>query len=203
MTLREILRRQEGALREEWLASILASYPADSARFLRGEKDGFANPVGQTFARATGALLGELLSEKPGDGRDLGVRMTDLRAHLDPIVKIRSIQGFTASQAVSLFYELKVVLRRRLEAELASDAVLLRELLELELEIDSFALLAFDLFVGCRESLCEVRVNELKRSVHTLLRRAQRGEPPAGDAGARREDEEDAPVTDGRTESRS
>ena len=169
MALRDVLRGREGELAERWLAAILASYPADAADFLRRERDEFANPVGQTLARETRAILRALLGDGTGPG---GAHAgAELRARLEPIVKIRSIQGLGAAQAVSLFYQLKTAVRGVLDPELG-DARMLHELLELELEIDTLALWAFDIFMGCRDRLCEIRVNELKRSVHALLRRA-------------------------------
>ena len=45
------------------------------------------------------------------------------------------------------------------------------ELAKLEADIDRIALAAFDVYVQCREQLCELRVNEVKRRVSWVMER--------------------------------
>jgi len=51
---------------------------------------------------------------------------------------------------------------------------------EMHGRIDELALLAFDLYTKCREQMHEARVNEAKRRVFALERRAK-GQEPAED----------------------
>jgi hypothetical protein len=89
---------------------------------------------------------------------------------MDEIMRIRAVQEFEPSQATAIIFMLKNAIRKELASEL-KDADLLRELLDLELKIDSLARMAFDLHSRCREQLYEMRVDEVKRRVSGLLRR--------------------------------
>jgi len=47
------------------------------------------------------------------------------------------------------------------------------ELKEIELRIDSLALLAFDLFMACREKIYELKANEARNMTYRLLQKAK------------------------------
>ena len=95
----------------------------------------------------------------------------ELCRHLSGILRIRSVQEFAPSQAVSFVFLLKRVIREELAAKL-HDPGLQAELAEFDHRVDQLALFAFDVFTKSREQLYEVRVNEVKRRVSGLLRRA-------------------------------
>jgi hypothetical protein len=89
---------------------------------------------------------------------------------LDGIVRIRAVQDFTAGQAVAFIFLLKRVIREELKGEVrvqpGGDG-----LAAVEERIDEMALLAFDLFMKCRERIYEIRVNEAKRRLGLWLKR--------------------------------
>ena len=150
--LAELLQRNSAAIKERWLKRTLASYRQDSAGFFLQTTDRFANPVGQTLATETGALVDCLLS---------GAEATELCLHLEEIVKIRAIQDFTPSEAVSFVFLLKDTVREELHGE-RSDPQLRSELVAFEDRIDQLALFAFDIFVKWREKVYSLRVREIK-----------------------------------------
>ena len=90
---------------------------------------------------------------------------------LDGIIRVRAVQDFTPSQAVSFIFSLKNVIREELELEIKKRS-LSDDLLALEARIDRLALLAFDLFVNRREKLYKIRADEAKNQVSRLLIRA-------------------------------
>ena len=90
-----------------------------------------------------------------------------LRA-LDGIIRIRSVQEFTASEAVSFVFDLRPVIRQVVDAELPGSDTL-GELASLDSRIDRVALLAFEKYVACREKLHEIRNNEIKNRMAKLL----------------------------------
>jgi uncharacterized protein (UPF0371 family) len=57
----EILKR--------WFQATVDSYPADTARFIKNQKDPFANPVGRTTHKSLDALVDALISGE-GSRRD-------------------------------------------------------------------------------------------------------------------------------------
>ena len=154
ITLAELLAKNKDAIVGRWLDDVLATYPGGSAAFGR-QKDRFANPVGYSLRLATRGifevLLGEMDTEKIGQ-------------HLEEIIRIRAVQEFSASQAVGFVFRLKEVVRAEM-AGAVGDPRLAPELAEFETRIDQIALTAFDVFVQCREQVCELRVGEMKRQV--------------------------------------
>lgn len=169
------LRERKNAILEAWLARTLQAYPEHTSRFLGRERDPFRNPVGHTLREAFPVLLDAVLG-----GAD-SVRLT---AGLDRIVRIRAVQDFTAGQAVAFVFLLKPVLREALHFPLHPPLSQLGEedtgeganprdaLAILESRIDELALLAFDLFMRCRERIYEIKANEARRRVEVLLRRS-------------------------------
>jgi len=131
---------------------------------MKRTKDPFSNPVGQALSRGAEAIYGTVLEWNEGAAPER------LAAHLEGIIKIRAIQEFTPSQAVAFVFGLKTAVREELGSKLqASDSV--DDLEELDSQIDQMALVAFDVFVKCREKLYELRLNEIKRTGYRLLRK--------------------------------
>ena len=159
--LMEALAAKKSAIIRAWLARAFQTYPGNTSRFLAQENDPFRNPVGHTLKAAFPVLLDELLGEMNAS------RITPV---LDGVVRIRAVQDFTAGQAVAFVFLLKKVLREELRSEIQSD----REgegLAAIEGRIDEMALLAFDLFMKCRERIYEIKANEARRRVYVLLKR--------------------------------
>jgi len=168
MTLKDLLHSRRAAIQKRWLEKTLETYAPDASAFFEGQKDQFANPVGQALRAGTQIMVDCLLDDMDAE---------KICSALDEIVKIRSIQDFTPAQAVSFVFSLRSVIREELKGEL--DAARLVELAQFEARIDQLALFAFDVYVKCRERLYEIRVSEVKRSVSGLMRRLNREEEKA------------------------
>ena len=158
--LTELLAARKNAIVKAWLARAFQTYPGNTSRFLAQENDPFRNPVGHTLKAAFPLLLDELHGEMNAS------RITPV---LDGVIRIRAVQDFTAGQAVAFVFLLKKVLREELRSEIQSD----REgegLAAIEGRIDQMALLAFDLFMKCRERMYEIKANEARRRMFLLER---------------------------------
>jgi hypothetical protein len=162
VTLRELIIQRQSALCGRWLDALLADYGEETAANWRRERDPFANPIGHAFKTGAPGLIEVISSDGELDAT--------AAAALEPIVKIRSIQDFAPSRAVSFVYMLRDAIREELAAELAQGAHG-AELAVIERRIERLALLAFDVYVRCREQVFRLRQDELKRSVAMLLRR--------------------------------
>jgi hypothetical protein len=162
MKLENLLTERKSAIFKKWLDALLESYPPDAQRFFRKEKSRFANPVGQTMATQMSDLYDGLLT-----GEDDAA----LSGCLDGIIRIRAVQDFKPSQAVGFILQLKEILHEALQRELVSNG-LAADLAALEKRIDATVLLAFDLYEQCRQKIYQLRVDECKRQVSGLLRRA-------------------------------
>lgn len=162
MKLEKLLSQKKSAILERWLQLILETYPADAQRFLKKQKDRFANPVGTTISKETENLYKQLLQR---------VETESLSASLDRIFRIRAVQDFSPSQAVAFIFLLKRVIREELESEIPENR-LFDELMIIESRIDDMALLGFDIYMRCREKIYEIRANEAKNRVSRLLQKS-------------------------------
>jgi len=173
-TLAELLDANKEAVHRRWLADTLASYPEDAAVAFGRQKDPFANPVGAGLREGTRGILDALVEGTDPDGA---------QNDLEKIIKIRSVQEFSASGAVGFVFRLKEVLRAEL-GRAAGDPGLAPEWAKLDGRIDRIGLAAFDVFVGCREQVCQLRINDVKRNVSWVLEKMQqRGLDPESARG--------------------
>jgi len=173
MTLHELLSSHQSGIARRWLEKTLATYPRDAARLMARQKDQFANPVGHTLAVGTAAIV-PLLIDAPDPEA--------LRQHLEPMIKIRAVQDFSAADAVGFVYLLKSAIRDELGGEL-HDLEMLEALMRFEDRIDRLALLCFDLYAQTRDRLAQVRINEINRRVSKRWERAYPDTPAPGRGG--------------------
>ena len=159
MTFGELLQQRRDAIVARWLKAALSAYPEESTAAFRREKDPFANPVGQSLRTGTREIFKNLL-----DGMD----DVEIRRQLQEIISIRSVQEFTPSQALGFIFELKHAVRAELGAA-AEAPQYASELVGLDGQIDRIALAAFDTYAQCRERVCDLRVNEIKRQVSWIV----------------------------------
>lgn len=164
MTFGKLLREHKDAIVRRWFEEVLASYPGDACAAFMRQKDRFANPVGHSLRVGTRLIFEALLDGMDAEGMD----DEKVRSYLREIIKIRSVQQFSASQAVSFVFQLKGGIRAEL-GKAVVDPRYSSALAEFERQIDRIALGAFDVFVECREQVCELRVNEAKRRVSWVM----------------------------------
>ncbi len=161
MMLRDLLSEKRARILDEWFDAVLATYPADAARFLMAEKDRFANPVRHTILQGLEGILGKIVEGREGED--------GVNDFLDHVIRIRSVQDFSPSEALAFIFALKGVLRKTLQREIREQR-LYGEMLELESRIDGLALRAFDVYMRCREQIYELRVKEVKGQKELALR---------------------------------
>lgn len=170
--------KRDGVLRK-WLELIAQTHPAGMN--LLNDTDRFTNPVRHAFAKGTEVLYDGLLEDRIGSDEVLKA--------LDDILRVRAVQDFSPGQAVGFVFLLKRAIRESLGSEV-NDHRTVEELTKLESRIDDLALVAFDVYMNCREQIFEVRVSEIKtarddafRLLDRVSRRAGRLEEGEGGAG--------------------
>ncbi len=156
MGLDEALRNYREKIVSRWVEYALSTYKASS--FFEKEKDKFANPVGGNIREAFSKLF--VLLAKNSDPKEFV-------EPLDQFIRIRSVQEFTASQAVSPIHAVKHITRDIVEKD-KERCHLVNELYDFEFAVDMAVLAAFDLYVECRERLFKVRIDELQSGKHLL-----------------------------------
>jgi hypothetical protein len=163
MRLKDYLSEKTDAILKKWFEAVVRTYPADTSNFLKTQKDPFANPVGHAISDGMGGVLRALIEQDRLDS-------AGVTRFLDSIIRIRAVQGFAPSEALSFVFSLKDVLREALveggyeppPAEMAA----------LEARIDRLALISFDIYMSCREKLFEVKANEVRDRTFRLLQKA-------------------------------
>jgi len=162
--LKHLLSQKRAAILKRWLEFILKTYPANTASFLKEEKDRFANPIGYSLTQGLDEVYGELLGE---------MDTAKLAGRLEDILKIRAVQDFSPSEAAGFVFLLKKAIREELATELRGSR-LIEEFLELEARIDRLALIAIDVYMGCRERIHEISLNQVRKEREMAFRLLER-----------------------------
>ena len=163
MKLEELLLQRASRILKRWMDRIFETYPTDAQRFLRKQKDPFANPVGSTLSREIETFYREFIG--PGDPEKLA-------GALDALIRVRAVQDFSPSGAVSFLFLLKKIIREETVKEVRENRISQEELLALESRLDDAALAGFDVYMRCKEKVYEIRAREARSHVSGLLKRA-------------------------------
>lgn len=157
MSLVQSLKRKKAAILRRWVNMVFDTYPGDTAAFLKGEKDRFANPVGYTTTTGLEKML---------DGLIAGPDIQSLSPYLEDIIKIRAVQDFSPSQAVSF----PLLLKKVIIDEIKIDRAPAGDWIEIESRIDALALLACEIYARMQDKIHHIRRKELEKSERFLTR---------------------------------
>jgi len=161
MELTADLEKNREAVLEKWFEAIIRTYPQQTSQFLAKQKDHFKNPVGYAIERSIGPVYDQIVAAMDTDA---------LCEALDSVIRIRSVQEFTPSEAVSFVFQLKSIIRDVL-GERARELDRSGGLSVLDERIDRVALIAFDKYMECRQKLFDIRTGEIRRQSDKLLER--------------------------------
>jgi RsbRD-like negative regulator of sigma factor len=164
MNLKQHLIEKKSAVLKQWFDFVAETYANETSTFLKKQKAQFTNPVGYTLAEGLEHLFDALLE---------GMLPDTVSQFLDTIVRLRAIQEFRPSEALSFIFQLKKVIRQELGSELLQQEGIARELAAFESAVDDLSLFAFDLYVKCREKIYELKANEARDMTFRLLQQAR------------------------------
>ena len=147
----------------DWFAILAGTYPPDTTRFLKTNKDMFSNPVGATSRQTLEKVLEALLADADPES---------LSHHMEALIRIRAVQTmFTPSQATAFILDLKKIIRRTLKGDLQNFDTQ-SQLLTFEERIDRLLLIAFDIFIRCREKIYSMKATEEQSKIYRAFARA-------------------------------
>ncbi|MBW2521149.1 MAG: RsbRD N-terminal domain-containing protein [Deltaproteobacteria bacterium] len=144
-----MLASKKKAIAGKWIEAVLDTY--GSPGFFKKQKDRFANPIGATISEGLQELYDVLVENR---------ELAEAAAPLESIIKMRAVQDFTPSKAVSFVFLLKHIVHQEMAGEADGERVR-KGLAALDARLDRVALMAFDLYMECRERLHRIRVNEV------------------------------------------
>ncbi len=150
-SLANLLSERKPGLLAKWLEETLRVYPTLSTACLSGSQDPFRNPVGHRLKEGLSILLDTLIRPE---------KQTE--SALESIVRLAAVQDISAGQAVAFLFRFKRIARERCASEAAACP---DEFQELDRRIDEMALLAFDLYMKCRDQIGAIKANEAQRLV--------------------------------------
>jgi hypothetical protein len=162
--IQDLLKKNQAIILKRWFDLILETYPAHTADMMKKDKNQFTNPVGSILSREIDVLLGNLCE---------GGQEERCKASLDSILRIRAVQDFSPSKAVKFIFLMKRAIGETLKDEICKESIM-EEWLEFQSRIDNLALHAFDIYMDCREKICEIRVNQARAEKETAFRMMER-----------------------------
>jgi hypothetical protein len=143
-------KQQSDLLKAWYQAAMQSCFPETDGSFKLGA--GFSNPVGQAFQQAMTAILSGLAD---------GSALSTFHAPLDRIVRVLAVQGLPSGVAIRFLF----VLRNQLGnmTELTAD-----EKKYWTGRLDDLAEIAVEIWCECRETLSQLRINELRNRIQLL-----------------------------------
>jgi hypothetical protein len=164
LMMQGLFKKNKTAILERWFHLILETYPPNTAAMMRKDKNQFTNPVGSTLSREIDVLFKNICE---------GSQNEKCQASLDSILKIRSVQDFSPSKAVGFIFLLKRAIGETLKNEICKESVM-DEWLKFQSRIDDLALQAFDIYMECREKICDIRVDQARAEKEMAFRMMER-----------------------------
>jgi len=157
MSLVNILKENKKQILDEWFELLAKTYPRETAQLMikkrkslfKSPLERFQSPAEYLFVTGLERIFDAIIKEE--------VNWEEIEGALDDILRLRSIQDFTPSRAVSFVFFLKGIIKNYAERHGG-----IQEFLEFEMRIDALACKAFDIYMQCREDLYERRVAEVK-----------------------------------------
>lgn len=158
MSLQDKIKQKKEAISERCFNLIASTYPPATSQLLKREKDRFLNPVGYAIQNEIETIFNELTGE---------MNSNRLYTALESIIKIRAVQDFSPSEAVGFVFLLKEAVSETVRSgehnTKKEEGMILNELIEFEQRIDRIALMAFDIYMECREKIHEIKIKASKQ----------------------------------------
>ncbi|MBA3009436.1 MAG: RsbRD N-terminal domain-containing protein [Proteobacteria bacterium] len=154
MEIKQSLKANKSLFLKKWFQATIETYPKDSARILGKDANRFDNPVGAITRESLEEIL-DLISD--------AYTSITLEKALDPVIRIRAVQAFTAADAVSFVFALKSIGEELLDPSLYR---------QFDRMVDEIALAAFNKFMKCKEEIFLLKATESKRRIHRAFERA-------------------------------
>ncbi|MEW6076246.1 MAG: RsbRD N-terminal domain-containing protein [Thermodesulfobacteriota bacterium] len=160
-TVESLIAGHKESITRQWIEVALKTYPAETASFFLREKDRFANPVAGSLSESLTKVIDGLASQ---------ASQNELSECLDAAIRVRAVQSFAPSEAVSFIFSLKQIIRDVTGGQGDNDNS--GPYRQLDKKIDELVLLGFDKYMECREKIFELRAYEARNRVFKAFEKA-------------------------------
>ena len=155
----EELKGHRDTVLDRWIETVFGQYPEETSKFLRQQPDRFANPVGASLREGLAELL---------DGLIRGAQDKEFESPLDDVIRVRAVQEFSPSAAVEFVFNLKAIVREELAKAGCGNTT---EAAAFDSAIDHLGLLAFNVYMSCREQLWAIRAKQIRNESVGIMER--------------------------------
>lgn len=153
--LKKFLEEKKPAILEAWFKTMIETYPAEVQVFLQKKEDTFTNPIGSTIYESLTGILEEIIQDR---------NLPRIKRSIEEIIHLRAVQNFSPSQAISFLPTLKQIIRKELTTtNLVGDYQ--KEYDNFSFFIDELTMQAFDIYMGCREKIFNLKIKEIQRKI--------------------------------------
>ena len=152
--MEDSLKKSRDQFLQKWFRATIDTYPPQSARVLGKDSDRFDNPVGAVTRESLEDVLNLICGPFTRE---------DLEKALDPVIRIRAVQAFSAADAVSFIFMLKDIGEELLDAAHTK---------QFDKVVDAVALAGFNRLMKCKEDIFLLKATESKRRIHRAFERA-------------------------------
>lgn len=149
--LQNLLIQNRDSILQEWIDQTINTYGPEMVRFLKKEKNQFSNPVRNTIITSLEKIFDSIFT---GDSID------DYKG-LEEIIRIRAVQDFSPSDALSFIFDFKKIIRTEfLKIEQKSETI--DEFYKIDQHFDALYRQAFDIYNQCRRKIQDIKMAEIK-----------------------------------------
>ncbi|MCK5741284.1 MAG: RsbRD N-terminal domain-containing protein [Chlorobi bacterium] len=159
MRVRAFLQKNKADLADKWLKMLTGQYSKDGSKFILGEKDQFANPMGFIYSEAIPQIFEAVVERQSTKTYDEPLRR---------IIQVRAVQDFTPSQALSFIFDLKQLITKSYKADNEIDFC---EMIGIFQRIDAMAFSAFNIYCELKGRIWEIKANEVRKRNETMVMR--------------------------------
>jgi len=154
-----LIEQNKEKIHEQWLARRLSIFSEQKKSLIMTQMDQFQNPIRHEMAEGLAGILAHFSNK----GEHFSHAM-------DQITRVLAIQDFPPSRAMAMFYELKGIVREI--AKKTGVGFGAKEWREFNCRVEQMTLEAFDSYVGHREKIYQLKVDESKNRAFMLLKKA-------------------------------
>ena len=154
-----LIEKNKDKIHELWLTRRLSIFSEQKQSLIITQMDQFQNPIRHEIAEGLTGILANF--------KNKGEHFSSA---LDQITRVLAIQDFPPSRAVAMFYELKEIVREIAKKRGVRFGA--KDWGEFNCRVEQMTLDAFDSYIGHREKIYQLKVDESKNRAFMLLKKA-------------------------------
>jgi len=154
------LENNRQTILNEWEKYIIDNYPVDAGKFLLGNKNQFANPIGYTIRTELPIIFDAIINDNFDD---------KFNTSLENFIRIRAVQNYSVEQANSFCSFLQNIIENY--AKENQNPEIFDEFLILNKRLQKVLHKSFECYLSMKQKLMEIKLDEVKRQNQKMIER--------------------------------